>query len=350
MIGDSDWVERRAALDIDRNAERIVFGAMISSPSGALLIDDLRVEPIESFRIDPLSTQADEYLQDALEKIHRRAYYSDRVDWIRAHAAAAVLASGAQTSGDTYDAIRYVLALLGDHHSHLVEPVRVQEAKTSTARDFEVRGGILNGVGYVALPGYNGQNAERSAAYSSAIQRYIDDAQSHHACRWIVDLRNDIGGNMYPMLAGLHALLGDEPLGYFHNRAGEWIPWSARMNGVMKRDASHDAVAVITGSRTASAGEAVVLSFRGRPKTRSFGEPTAGYSTANQTVALADGAGIALTTGLMADRNRNVAIGSIPPDEVVDVPNAVQLSDDPAIRVAAAWLRTQPCEVRSVAP
>ena len=148
---------------------------------------------------------------------------------------------------------------------------------------------------------------------------------------------------MYPMLAGLHPLLGDEPLGYFHNRGGEWIPWTTRVNGWKGRDASHDVVAVITGSKTSSAGEAVTLSFRRRPHTRSFGERTSGHSTANQSVALSDGALIALTTGLMADRDRDVAHGSIRPDEMVDAPNAVHLDDDPAIRAATAWLRTQPC-------
>jgi carboxyl-terminal processing protease len=215
--------------------------------------------------------------------------------------------------------------------------------QTNTARDFEVTGAIVGGIGYVALPGYNGQNAERSAAFAAAIQRYIAEAQAAHACRWIVDLRNDIGGNMYPMLAGLHPLLGDQPLGYFYNRAGEWIPWSAHGSGSNIPDSSFQAVAVITGPKTASAGEAVTLSFRGRPHTRSFGAQTGGYSTANQAVALSDGARIALTTGLMADRFRNIAEGSIPPDEAVEVPNAVRLNADPAIAAATAWLMSQAC-------
>lgn len=345
VIGDSDWVERDAILDVSTDAERIVYGAVTSS--GTLLIDGLRVEPIESFRVEHPTPLASDYLEDALEKVRRLAYYSGQVNWPRARAVATVLASGARTPADTYDAIRYVLASLGDHHSHFVEPAVVREGKTSTARDFEVTGAILSGIGYVALPGYNGQNAERSAAYASAIENYIDAARADHACRWIVDLRNDIGGNMSPMLAGLHALLGDAPLGYFHNRAGDWIAWSAGRSGRVIADMSHDPVAVITGRKTASAGEAVALSFRGRLNTRSFGAPTAGHSTANQPVPLSDGAVIALTTGLMADRNRNVASGRIQPDAIVDVPDTVQLGNDPAVRAAVAWLETQPCAGRS---
>lgn len=149
------------------------------------------------------------------------------------------------------------------------------------------------------------------------------------------------------MLAGLGPLLGDEPLGYFRNRTGEWIPWTAKVRATSTHDASHDVVAVIMGHKTASAGEAVALSFRGRSNTRSFGEPTAGYSTANQPIALPDGAMIALTTGLMADRFRNVATGSIEPDEKVAVPDGVHIGDDPAIRAALKWLEAQPCAVNA---
>jgi hypothetical protein len=125
LIGDSEWAERRAVLDIDSTAERIVFGA-INSSSGTLLVADLEVQPVANSPADALSTRASEYLEDALDKIRRLAYYSDHVDWRRARSTALVLASGAQTTDDTYDAVRYVLALLGDHHSHLLVPAYVR--------------------------------------------------------------------------------------------------------------------------------------------------------------------------------------------------------------------------------
>ncbi|MGV9658891.1 S41 family peptidase [Streptomyces koyangensis] len=55
-------------------------------------------------------------------------------------------------------------------------------------------------------------------------------------------------------------------------------------------------VAVLTGPRTASAGEAVAIAFRERPDTRTFGDPTSGVPTANAPYPLSDGALVVLTT------------------------------------------------------
>ena len=342
VTGDSGWTERTAVLDVDPAAQRIFFGAMNASGE-ALWVDDLRLRAADPSEIPPPSAAARAYLEKAIDIIRRGGYYSDRVDWARARAGALARASGAKTTADTYDAIRYLLGLLGDHHSHFVGPAKARDSRESTRRDFEVSGAIVDGIGYVALPGYNGTNPGRSIAYSSAIAEHVAVAQRDHACGWIVDLRQDTGGNMYPMLAGLRPLLGDGPLGYFLNRAGQWIAWTAPKDSSLAHEVPEDFVAVITGHRTGSAGEAVALSFRGRPNTRTYGDPTAGYSTANQSFALPDGAVIALTVGLMADRHRNIANGALLPDEPTRVPDAVHLADDPAIAAATAWLRAHSC-------
>src|SRR5438093_4023326 len=65
-------------------------------------------------------------------------------------------------------------------------------------------------------------------------------------------------------------------------------------------------VAVLTNGNTASAGEAVAISFRGRPSTRSFGSPTYGVPTANTFMKLSDGASILVTTAREADRTGRV--------------------------------------------
>ena len=56
----------------------------------------------------------------------------------------------------------------------------------------------------------------------------------------------------------------------------------------------------------------------GRPNTRSFGTPSFGVSTGNQTFPLSDGATLYLTTVALADRNGVTYNGRIEPDEVID--------------------------------
>jgi len=100
---------------------------------------------------------------------------------------------------------------------------------------------------------------------------------------------------------------------------------------------------VLTGPRTASSGEAVTISFIGRPRTRLFGLPTAGLSTANATLPLPSGAMLVLTTAVEADRTGKRYGEKITPDEVIPAA-ASGAADDPQMERAVAWLKSQSCD------
>jgi carboxyl-terminal processing protease len=75
--------------------------------------------------------------------------------------------------------------------------------------------------------------------------------------------------------------------------------------------------AVLTSRLPASAGEGVVMAFRGRPAVRSFGEPTAGVPTGNAQYVLPDGAELYLTGGIGVDRAGRTYETRIRPDQPV---------------------------------
>ena len=97
-------------------------------------------------------------------------------------------------------------------------------------------------------------------------------------------------------------------------------------------------VAVLTGPRTASSGEAVAVSFRERPRSRSFGQPTAGLSTANGSFPLPDGGMIFLTASVFADRTGRQYGEKLMPDESVDWSGQIGAADDTVIAAATRWL------------
>ncbi|USX49229.1 hypothetical protein [Lentzea sp. HUAS12] len=67
----------------------------------------------------------------------------------------------------------------------------------------------------------------------------------------------------------------------------------------------------------------MLISFLGAGDVRTFGEPTAGFATANQTFALPDGAQLAITTAVMADRTgRTYGNDPIVPHVVTEDPLA----------------------------
>ncbi len=90
-------------------------------------------------------------------------------------------------------------------------------------------------------------------------------------------------------------------------------------------------VALLYGKNTASAGEVVAISFRGKENTQSFGQETAGATTRVDNFRLSDGAYLNLAAGYDVDRNGVVFGGTIIPDHLTP-------DHDSAMREAKNWI------------
>ena len=77
-------------------------------------------------------------------------------------------------------------------------------------------------------------------------------------------------------------------------------------------------VAVLIDRRTTSSGEMAAIALLGRAHVRTFGEPSGGYTTANEPVPLGDGAFLVVTSAFVRDRIGGDYRESIVPDEKVD--------------------------------
>jgi C-terminal processing protease CtpA/Prc len=212
----------------------------------------------------------------------------------------------------------------------------------------------------VSIPAFSGSGAA-ATAFGDQLQEVVRLVDASKPCGWIVDLRDNPGGNMWPMVAGIGPVLGEGTLGAFVGPDSARQTWYYRdgASGVRLSDGRESVahrvsgppyrlfrpdppVAVIYGPRTASSGEAVAVAFRGRPLSRSFGRETAGLSTANAGFPLSDGGVIFLTTSADADRTGRIYGGVLPPDHAVawDVIDPSSTSDQ-AAQAAIAWLATQ---------
>jgi C-terminal processing protease CtpA/Prc len=248
----------------------------------------------------------------------------------------------------TYPAIRSAIALLGDGHSSFRTPTgsvisapnRSCFAPTAGTPTFPTT------IGYVKVTGFSGGGAE-ATAFANAIQRTIMSADRDDLIGWIVDVRGNLGGNMWPMVAGVGPVLGEGVAGYFIDPTGAESMWEYRDgaswdNGVVQQrvDAPYrlrrdrPRVAVLTDAAIASSGEATVIAFRGRPDTRSFGTPTCGLSTAIENYAMSDRAFLNLAISVMADRARTKYGYSVVADEFVLDPAQV-------VERAVAWLQAE---------
>jgi C-terminal processing protease CtpA/Prc len=282
-------------------------------------------------------------LEAALRIVKTNALRRDAVAWSTVEPEYRALAAGAERSSDVYPAIQYLLRELGDRHSSLRTPDQTAAFRTGGAENppADVRA-LADAVGYIKVPAYFGAEAGAMRAYAVRAHEAIMATLPAARCGWIVDLRTNGGGNMWPMLAGLKPLLGDGPLGSFEGGTGPSVPWIAGrsmnlepLTALAPLEAAW--VAVLTGPRTASSGEAVAIAFRGRPRTRSFGAPTAGLSTANGTFPLPDGAMLLLTVSVQADRTGRRYGEKVEPDEPID--GGASADPEAAPTAATRWLR-----------
>lgn len=218
-------------------------------------------------------------------------------------------------------------------------------------------------VAQIAIPAFG---REHSTAFADSIQAFVREFDAAGACGWIVDLRGNGGGNMWPMVAGIGPLLGaGDTIGWFEywNRPPQrwyYLDGTAgfvsdsgpaplgRVSGAPHRIDGTPPVAVLFDAGTASSGEATAIAFMGRPNTRTFGQRSAGLATANDMFELPDGAMLVVTVGYEADRTGAAHREDLVPDELVPIvpPEqpipATPPSPDPQLEAALDWLTRAP--------
>lgn len=367
--GTQGWTRYTIEAPLPPEAALIQFGVLLDGV-GAAWFDALELAPVAPDA--PIADTVRAYLDHALDLMQAYSLRRDSIDWPSFRAGAIASAAGVQRIVDVHPVIEMAVRRLGDGHSLFRRPAAARDVQQTGARPDRAAAGSLPAgamaggrIGYVWVPEFGSADSLRAAAYADTLHRIIERLDARGVCGWVLDLRDNTGGNMWPMLAGVGPLLGEGTAGWFVQPAGRRQAWGyrdgasildgepmARVSGAAYRlRAPNPPVAVLTGPMTMSSGEAVIVAFRGRPDTRSFGGGTGGKSTANSTFRLADGATLAITTATFADRTGRVYGGPIEPD----VPAAAERTPGPSpldavVAAATAWLESQPACVRRDGP
>jgi carboxyl-terminal processing protease len=301
---------------------------------------------------------ADLYLDEVLTLIEQNHIHRNEIDWVAYQRQVRAAAAGATGLADLDPALQLAMDLLRDRHSFICRGQGTCLAQSSQGLGgwigWSDPGALPAGVGYVRVAGNFDSPLSRTQK-ADLLQAAVQAQDRAGLVGWIVDLRRNGGGDMWPMLAGIGPVLGNGTAGSFvfpegmttpYFAPGATLTWSysdgaARMNGQPQVSvtvpytlrAPAPRVAVLQDGGTGSSGEAIAISFIGRPSTRSFGAATYGVSSANWTFSLSDGGELLLLVGLDRDRNGTTYGGSIAPDEPTAGPAE-------AVAAAVAWLTT----------
>jgi C-terminal processing protease CtpA/Prc len=206
-------------------------------------------------------------------------------------------------------------------------------------------------IGYLCIPSVdNGRDdgpeiAQRLTNVIAAIEPSMVKA-------WIIDLRLNTGGNVWPMIASLAPLIGDGQVGGLKDRSADTniyikdgkLLGKDEFNSLPQQTGlpanSKSFIAIVCGPLTANSGEALLLAFKGRPNTTIIGEQTAGFVTSNNKFELEKNVKLSIATAYMQDRSGTVYTEGISPDvEILNGDNFQDLGKDQKVQQAVGWVK-----------
>lgn len=350
----------------------------MSLRSFCLAVSLLAASEAASAQVDP-STE----IEQAIATTREMAFSADQVDWSVLEPEVRAAAIEAKDLIDLLGALEILVEGLGDGHSFVnasaedrsefrrrfgrhfdaMRPTKTITSQFISRRLPEARRlklPSLETVHLVTVPMIQG-GGEQAVAYAQTLFANVAEG-GDDSCGYIVDLRGNQGGNVWPMVVGLTPLLGENwrsfevdadgkttSAGYLKNgaaiagegdyegqtivRLGDWrsLPRLATVP-----------VAVLIDDAVGSSGEGVAVAFRGRPETRFFGEKTYGVASSNEGFMVADRINVVVTTAMMADRHGRLYPDGILPDTLVQAgAGSLVDPDDAVVESAKIWLESQ---------
>jgi hypothetical protein len=262
------------------------------------------------------------YVRHCVRLLDRDALYADSPEWQVKKKEVLSKAKTITTMEEAHACVEEAGAVAGGKHTFLFAPVK----DTATYHELAPEVSLLDGnILHIVLPGHTGVKVSDSLY----IHTVFDWLQEHLDAKGvIVDLRENTGGNMYPMITAVSPLLPDGDILKFKSRKRTTpIPLDYVTNSYgltsesIGKFPTSTPIAVLTSSHTGSSGEATLLCFRGLDNVKTFGGPSAGYASGNVTHELADGYKFAITRSCDVARTGEVFCDDpIDPDVPTETP------------------------------
>lgn len=308
-------------------------------------------------------------IDSTLRYAKANSLYRDKEDWTAVTDSMRKYSNNAHTIAEVMPAFPVMYKMLGDFHGQALLkrksykwPGRRSKVDHKLYADIinRIRSGSVNvgshllepGYGYLIIPANNPTHAGESDSIARVIQDSLARLDPAKLKGLIIDLRTNTGGDMFPMILGVGNLFTPGELGAFIYKDGkpkeEWhiagnafymagkkameVPKIGKFNPKLK-------IALLTSPYTASSAEALLTSFIGQKNVRIIGEPTAGYTTANDSFSYL-GVQVLMATSVAEDRNGHINYVNILPDEQVILGDDLNdLSKDKKVAAAMKWFK-----------
>ncbi|RPG38677.1 MAG: hypothetical protein CBB72_000700 [Muricauda sp. TMED12] len=293
--------------------------------------------------------------------------YSSQMDWIKRKKAFYRQAKAAHTFSEVFPMFQTIFDELQDHHSffwfnnqkyasnygqldesNIRKPLMEAMEKGEAIHTVK----LLGDIGYIRISQDNTSDdfGDMQKA-AQQIQDMICEIHRPDIKGWILDLRLNSGGNMYPMLSGISSFLEDGTFAITIDRKNHRKSWSLSGKAIYEGEKkitelqlqclpemTDKKIAVLTSQVTGSSGEITALALRNRDNTIFIGEKTAGFMTSNELFRLPFNTFLLLTYAEIADNN-GIVYKYIEPDiEIIEGDNFNELTKDKKIQTAINWI------------
>lgn len=288
---------------------------------------------------------------------------ASKTGWNKVKETAFQMAKGINKPYELGSVMRYLYQSVDDYHGaffykdstfqwqkykHYVSDSIMNEWKKGPV----IKTKMLEGnIGYLRIPSILAGSIEEFSSKAQSLNDSLCKLLDQSPKSLILDLRLNGGGAMHPMILGIQNLLPTGKVGEFHlKRKEDWILKNnsfivdtstlAEIVPKCSIDARNLPIVILTSLQTASSGEFLLMTFKGRPNTILLGSATAGYVTVNTGFQLNETAFMNLAIGYGADRKGTIYKKAIKPDIYANgLDSFNDIENDIKVRAALRYLK-----------
>ena len=308
----------------------------------------------ETSTTSELSSPVSEYerfFNNTFDHIENLSIKNRDIDWINLKETVKDSINSFNNNEDVYNAIGYIIDLINDGHSIFIPPQDPDKGPITNPLLIDTlsvpsinRQVIANNIGYIKIPGFLA-NDSITAEYTLAIRKaLIDIDTTTKLSGWVIDLRNNNGGEITSASLGLSPLFEEPLIGILCDNKDTFVNISSINDCIYWKDIKRDSlsytsvlnnknrkIAVLVNKKTASAGEFLALAFKFQKNTKLFGEKTKGLTSGLRLIDFyRSNAKILLATYYCCDKERNI-LNVITPDFECD--------DEESLEKAIDWIK-----------
>jgi len=306
--------------------------------------------------------ELNQYGQQVLDTLKANSIYSNRLDLDSARSELSTFLKDKEDKSDLIPFFERIYEQLGDFHGayyyqgkgYGMEAKNVEvpdNLKNGFKLGAKVHSGILHDrYAYLFIPPISPKNQQERTHYIEQIQKEICSFYDENMDYLIIDLKLNLGGDMYAMLGGLIPFLDDDVYGYFINDNSKPIPWSVLESKVYFGDEQRTdsiskcpkntfkKIAVLISPLTCSSGEALAISLKQLDNSILIGESTSAYTAASDIISIDEEIKLLIAVAYMADSNKKYD-EFIEPDIVIgnEHTDFEKLEEDLFIKESIKW-------------